>query len=89
MLASMALQLSPELEQRVTELAHAIQRDPAVVLAELVADALDDDEEETLRLHVAESLAQIKRRERREGIPDEDAMRELRARLERLGLRPR
>jgi predicted transcriptional regulator len=81
----MALQLPPELEQRVTELARATQREPDVVLAELVTDALDDDEEESLRLQVTESLAQI---ERGEGIPHEDAMRELRTRLERLGPRP-
>jgi predicted transcriptional regulator len=40
----MALQLPPELEQRVIELARATGRDPNDVYAELVADALDDAE---------------------------------------------
>jgi len=38
----MTLQLPPELEQRVIELARATGRDPNTVYAELVADALDD-----------------------------------------------
>jgi predicted transcriptional regulator len=80
--ACMTIPLPPELEQRVTELAHATRRDPATVLAELVADALDDDEEESLRLRLAESRAQ---HARGESIEHGDAMDQVRSKLERLG----
>ncbi|MEY4577373.1 MAG: hypothetical protein RL701_2076 [Pseudomonadota bacterium] len=78
----MAIPLPPELEQRVTDLAHATRREPAAVLAELVADALDDDEEESLRLRLAESRAQ---HARGEGIDHGDAMEQVRTKLERIG----
>jgi len=78
----MALQLPPELEQRVTALAHATRREPSAVLAELVADALDDDEEEALRLRIAESRAQVARGE---GVEHRAAMQQIRSRLGRLG----
>jgi hypothetical protein len=42
MLPSMALQLPPELEQRVIDLARARGREPNALYAELVANALDD-----------------------------------------------
>lgn len=40
----MPLHLSLELEQRVTALARETNREPEVVLAELVGAALDEDE---------------------------------------------
>jgi predicted transcriptional regulator len=81
----MAIQLPTELEERVTALATATRRDPSAVLAELVADALDDDDEEALRLRIAQSRAQIARGE---GIDHDEAMSRLDTRLAQLGPRP-
>jgi len=82
----MALQLPPDLEQRVTELAHAIQREPAAVLAELVAAALDDDDTAALAREVAISDDEFARGE---GVSHERVVRELDEMLERrFGPRP-
>lgn len=80
----MALQVPPELEQRVTAIANATQREPQAVLADLLGAALEDDE--ALRLEVAAGDAEI---ERGEGIDHREAMRRLDSRLEQLGPRPR
>jgi len=69
----MAIALPPELEQRVIALAQATGRDPAQVLADLVADALDDAE---LERDIAISDAEF---ERGEGIPHELVVQEMRA----------
>lgn len=78
----MALQVPPELEQRVTALANATQREPQAVLAELLAAALEDDE--ALRLQIHDGLAAL---DRGEGIPHDEAMLRLRDTIERHGPR--
>jgi predicted transcriptional regulator len=70
----MALQLPPELEQRVEDLAQATGREPASVLAELVDTALTDDA--ALRAEVQAGIAEL---DRGEGITHEQAMERMRA----------
>jgi predicted transcriptional regulator len=74
----MALQLPPELERRIVQLATEKHRDPQDVLAELVDGALDD--EAAFRAAVREGTAQL---DRGEGVPHEQVMTDLRAILTR------
>jgi predicted transcriptional regulator len=75
---AMVLQLPPELERRVVQLATDTHRDPQAVLAELVDGALDD--ETAFRAAVREGTAQL---DRGEGVPHEQVMADLRAILVR------
>jgi predicted transcriptional regulator len=69
----MALQLSPELEQRVTALAHARRRDPQAVLRELVDAA--EEEDAAFGAAVDQGITQL---EAGHGISHEQAMERLR-----------
>jgi predicted transcriptional regulator len=72
----MALQLPPELEQRVTRIAHESARNPADVLADIVSSALELDSDEELWAAVADSDAEFARGE---GIPHEQVVQEMQA----------
>lgn len=79
----MALELPPELEQRVTALAQANQQEPAALLAEFVERCLEDV---ALEREIAEGDAAI---ERGEGIPHDEAMRWLAGQIEQVAPRSR
>lgn len=76
----MALQLPPELEQRVTRIAQEAAREPAEVLAEIVAAWLDEEDDPELAQAIAAGDAEI---ERGEGIPHEQVIQDMQAIIDR------
>lgn len=75
----MALNLTPELEARVTTFARANAREPAAVLAELVSDAMDNlalAEEALEFAHVRAGFAALDAGRR---VPHEQALARLHA----------
>lgn len=75
----MALQLPPELEQRVTQIARESARTPADVLADLVSAALELGSDQELWA-AGESGTEL---ERANGIPHERVVQEMRAIIDR------
>jgi predicted transcriptional regulator len=76
------LQLSPELERRVAQLAAETHREPQSLLADIVETALDEDQ--AFRSEVRAGLAEL---DRGEGVDHDEAKRRLRAAIEPHGAR--
>jgi predicted transcriptional regulator len=72
--------LPPELQQHVIRIAREADRAPADVLADMVAAAVDLDDDQSLWAAVAESDAEFARGE---GIPHEQVAQEMQAIIDR------
>jgi predicted transcriptional regulator len=78
----MPLQLPPDLERRISQLATATHREPLAVLTDLVDAALDEDA--AFRCEVRAGLDEL---DRGDVVDHEEAKRRLRAAIERHGAR--